>query len=440
MEVSPGYTQNSAGPFPVDWKIRPLSESLVDRPRYGINAAAVPFSDRLPTYIRITDISPEGHFAAAEQVSVDAVGAGDYFLSEGDIVFARTGASVGKSYRYRSEDGPLVFAGFLIRVRTNPNCLLPGFLAAYVTTGPYWSWVRLMSMRSGQPGINGTEYAQLPVPHPPLPEQRAIAAALSDVDALLSGLERLIAKKHDLKQAAIQQLLTGQIRLPSFGNTGSFESDDIGMRPSDWDVTRLKDLVDPSRGIRYGIVQPGAYDRNGRFMIRGQDYSEAKGWADPSEVFRVSDAVEQRYRSARVQHGDLIMTIVGYCGHIELVPAWLDGANLTQTTARIAIQPDKASPSFCKYILQSAVGKRQVTSFLKGAAQPGLNCGDVENFRLPLPPLREQTAIATVLSDMDAELTAIEARRNKTRDLKQAMMQELLTGKTRLVLTGGVDA
>lgn len=437
MEVKPGYRQTEVGVLPEEWEVQRLGDCLAKRPSYGINAPAVPYSDRLPVYIRITDITEDGRFLAAERVSVRSEISSNYYLEDGDIVFARTGASVGKSYRYRPHDGPLVYAGFLIRVRPNVHRLLPAFASAYVTTGSYWRWVRLMSMRSGQPGINGNEYAQLPIPLPPLPEQQAVAAALSDTDALLSAQDRLISKKRDLKQAAMHQLLTGQTRLPGFGGTREFVSDELGMRPRDWGVVALNDLVDSARGIRYGIVQPGAYDPNGRYMIRGQDYSEAKGWANPSEVFRVSDAVEHRYRSARVQQGDLIMTIVGYCGHVEIVPAWLDGANLTQTTARIAIKPEKASREFCKYMLLSAVGRSQVASFLKGAAQPGLNCGDVEKFLLPLPTLPEQIAIAAVFSDMDTELAALEERRIKTRALKKAMTQELLTGKTRLVPVGG---
>jgi type I restriction enzyme S subunit len=141
---------------------------------------------------------------------------GQYYLEDGDIVLARTGASVGKSYKYRNEDGPLVYAGFLIRVSPNAARLEPEFASAYLRTGAYWCWVRLMSMRSGQPGINGNEYAQLPIPLPSLQEQRAIAEALSDADALLDGLDRLIAKKRDLKQATKQQLLTGKTRLPGF--------------------------------------------------------------------------------------------------------------------------------------------------------------------------------------------------------------------------------
>jgi type I restriction enzyme S subunit len=171
----------------------------------------------------------------------------------------------------------------------------------------------------------------------------------------------------------------------------------------------------------------------GRYMIRGQDYSESKGWANPNDVFRVGDGIEHRYRNSRVREGDLIMTIVGYCGHVEMVPRWLDGANLTQTTARIAIRKDSAVPAFCKYMLQSAAGRNQVAAYLKGAAQPGLNCGDVEEFLVPMPPMPEQTAIAVVLSDMDAELAALDTKLTKVRQLKQGMMQELLTGRIRLV-------
>ena len=169
-------------------------------------------------------------------------------------------------------------------------------------------------------------------------------------------------------------------------------------------VSRLGDLVDRSRGIRYGIVQPGKYEPQGRLMIRGQDYS--RGWVDPSELFRVGSAIEERYKNARVMQGDLIITIVGAgTGCVEAVPDWLDGANLTQTTARIAIDSAKADSGFCKAVLQSSYGRNQVGGYVKGAAQPGLNCGDVEKFLLPLPGSKhEQRAIAAALSNMDAEI------------------------------------
>jgi len=199
--------------FKGEWVQTTLGECLSSRPNYGINAAAVPFSDKLPSYIRITDISEHGRYCPDPQVSVQATNADQYFLNEGDVVFARTGASVGKSYLYGAADGPLVFAGFLIRVRPDTELLVPSFLAAYATTAPYWSWVRLMSMRSGQPGINGNEYAQLPLSLPPHPEQTAIAAVLTDMDAELAVLEQRQAKTRSLKQGMMQELLTGKTRL-----------------------------------------------------------------------------------------------------------------------------------------------------------------------------------------------------------------------------------
>lgn len=199
--------------FQDDWEVKQLGDCLISRPDYGINAAAVPFSDKLPSYIRITDISVHGRFCPDPRVSVRAASAAQYYLQTGDVVFARTGASVGKSYLYEPGDGPLVFAGFLIRVRPNPSLLVPAFLAAYTTTQPYWNWVRLMSMRSGQPGINGNEYAQLPLSLPTLPEQTAIAAVLCDMDAELVALEQRLVKTRALKQGMMQELLTGRTRL-----------------------------------------------------------------------------------------------------------------------------------------------------------------------------------------------------------------------------------
>lgn len=199
--------------FSGEWEQKTLGECLVGHPEYGINAPACPHSDRWPTYIRITDISEDGRFSSANRVSVRSDLSGNYLLREGDIVIARTGASVGKSYQYNPEDGTLVFAGFLIRVHPDVQKLIPEFLAAYLTTTEYWRWVSSMSMRSGQPGINSNEYSQLSIPIPPIEEQTAIAAILTDMDDEIEALEQRLAKTRELKQAMMQELLIGRIRL-----------------------------------------------------------------------------------------------------------------------------------------------------------------------------------------------------------------------------------
>jgi type I restriction enzyme S subunit len=211
-----GFKQTEAGIIPADWEVVHLGSLLAGSPTYGINAPAIPFDSRHPTYLRITDISEAGRFNADSKASVKHALSASYVLNDGDLVFARTGASVGKSYLYDRRDGELVFAGFLIRVRPNPKRLEPAYLKYFTHSSPYWNWVKVNSMRSGQPGINGREYAALPIPLPPTKaEQEAIATILFDMDAEIVALQLKLAKTRSVKQAMMQELLTGRIRLVS---------------------------------------------------------------------------------------------------------------------------------------------------------------------------------------------------------------------------------
>ncbi len=405
MEVKPGYKQTEVGVIPEEWEVNVLGKGLAERPRYGINAAAVPYSDTLPVYIRITDISEDGRFSPDKHVSVKSELSGGYYLSDGDLVFARTGASVGKSYRYNPNDGPLVYAGFLIRIRPDTQKLLPDFVAAYVTTGNYWRWVRLMSMRSGQPGINGNEYSQLPIPCPPLPEQRAIATALSDVDGLLGGLDRLIAKKRDLKQAAMQQLLTGQTRLPGWDG--------------EWGVKRLGEICE----IAMGRTPPRlnqAYWGHGYKWLSIADLQTKVVSDSKEEITELAAAM-----MTIIPKGTLLMSFKLSLGRLCFA-----GCDLFTNEAICSFNKLQANAEFLYYVLGrtdfSLYGKQAVKGYT-------LNKESLKSIKVALPPLPEQTAIAEVLTEMDGELAVLEQRREKTRALKQAMMQELLTGQTRLV-------
>jgi type I restriction enzyme, S subunit len=389
--IPPGYKQTDIGVIPEEWEVHPLRTCLIAPPDYDINAAAVPFSDKLPKYIRITDITEEGRFSSEKPVSVNHADSESYYLRDGDVVFARTGASVGKSYRYELKDGTLVFAGFLIRVGPDKNKLLSEYLAAYATTGPYWNWVKLMSMRSGQPGINGQEYGRLPVPLPPLPEQRAIAAALSDVDGLLGALDRLIAKKRDLKQAAMQQLLTGQTRLPGFHG--------------EWEVKRLGDVVQIKKGqlITSSTLMPG-------------DIPVIAGGKQPA------------YYHASANRSGRTVTISASgasAGYVALYDEPIFASDCSTINE---------SESYClDFVFYQLLCKQQtIYQAQTGGAQPHIHAKDLNPILFSFPPLPEQTAIVSVLSEMDGELVVLEQRREKTRALKQAMMQELLTGRTRL--------
>ncbi len=202
--------------IPSDWEERKLLECCLIKGEYGINAAAVEYSDELPTYIRITDIDDEGNYSAIKKVSVDDENSENFILKKGDVVFARTGATVGKTYLYDERDGKLVFAGFLIRFRPDEKILLARHLKNFTDSKIYWDWVKTVSMRSGQPGINAEEYGSLKLPLPPLPEQKAIAHVLGLMDTAINKNNQLIAQKELRKKWLMQNLLTGKKRLNGF--------------------------------------------------------------------------------------------------------------------------------------------------------------------------------------------------------------------------------
>ena len=175
---------------------------------YGMNAAAKEY-DGKNKYIRITDIDDVSHkFNSIDLVSPNAELEDKYRVNEGDILFARTGASTGKSYLYDKKDGVLYFAGFLIRVHVLKDD--PFFIYVQTLSSKYQNWLKKMSMRSGQPGVNAEEYKNLPILVPTLPEQNAITEVLFATDKELSLLKQQLENYKKQKQGLMQKLLTGQ--------------------------------------------------------------------------------------------------------------------------------------------------------------------------------------------------------------------------------------
>ena len=406
--IPPSHKWAEVGVLPKDWSVRSLRSCLLSVPSYGINEAAVPFDDDLPTYLRITDISKDGQFRPSPRVSVKHPNGQAFFLNEGDLVLARTGASVGKSYLYNPKDGPLVFAGFLIRISPNPEKLQPTFLAYCLQSKYYWNWVATMSIRSGQPGINGKEYGELQLPLPSLIEQRAIAEALSDVDGLLNALEALIAKKRAIKQATMQQLLTGRTRLPGFSGA--------------WETKRLGEIFSIFAGSsksqyilqigRYFVVDMGSVGTEGQLITTKQT----------------------DYEGDFLKEGDLVMPkddigggkIIGKVAYIDADDLYVLGDHV------YALRLTEGFPKYFSYLINRYETNSSLKSKVGGSAQLGLSRKAVEEQEVPIPTYEEQRAIASILSDIDAEIAALEQRRDKTRAIKQGMMQQLLTGRVRL--------
>ncbi len=380
--------------------------TLLDRPpEYGANAAAVPFSEDLPAYIRITDIDDDGRFVPAPRVSVDIKPGDDQFLQPGDIVFARTGASVGKSYRHRGAGGRLVYAGFLIRVRPNPDRLSSQFLAAYLSTWAYWDWVRLTSARSGQPGINGTEYASMPLPLPPagrdLAEQQKIASFFGSLEDLIADKGRKLEALRQHKQGLMQQLFpqpdetAPRLRFPEFQDA------------PDWKTARCRDIAKVLTG--YGFPNKFQGNKKGQYPFYkvsdiSQTIEKEKRHISEANNYIDSDVLD-KIRGKPVPAGTIIFAKIGEAIRSNRRAVTTKPAVIDNNTAGIKAMKAKNSDEFLFY-LWSKVSLIDHA----GGVVPAVSKLALENVPLcyPIDPA-EQQCIADCLSSVD-DLISAQAR------------------------------
>ena len=285
-----------------------------------------------------------------------------------------------------------------------------------------------------QLNLNTDTIGDIHLPCPDGVEQQQIVEFLEErlgqLDALGAKNERLIELLQEQRAALITHAVTKG--LDPTAPTKPSGIPWLGDIPAHWDATFLDKVIDPLRRITYGIVQPGPPDPAGRFMVRGQNYS--RGWSDPEVVFRVSPEIEIPYKRARLASGDIVMTIVGAgTGNVAIVPDWLDGANITQTTARIVVSTAKGHNRFFAYQLESRVGKTNVEFTVKGAAQPGINLAHLAKYQLVLPPISEQLEIGDYLDQrvgqVDELISRIDDAIGRLKELCTALIFAAVTGK-----------
>lgn len=196
---------------------------------------------------------------------------------------------------------------------------------------------------------------------------------------------------------------------------------------SDWHYRSLSEIIDKSRAITYGIVQPGPdISPDGIPLIRGKDYSS--GVVSTEGLYHVLSEIDKPYQRSKVKKGDILLSIAGYVGKVAIVPKELEGANLTQTTARLSINKNAVEPEFIYHVLNSSNFKREVKRYEKGSAQSGLNLADVGNFKILITPdLKKQQKIANILSTVDNLIDQTQNLINKYTSVKEGMMSDLFS-------------
>jgi len=340
-------------------------------------------------------------------------------LIDGDLLFGRRSiveAGAGKCSIIVNPSEPLTFESSIIRVRLKTGTVNPAFYYYFFRSPPGREIVRGIVSGTNVKGIRGTELKELSVPLPGLLEQNAIAAALSDVDALISSLDHLIAKKRDIKRATMQQLLTGKQRLPGFHG--------------EWETKKLGELGSWKGGMTPSMRNPAFWSNGDIPWASSADIKEA---TIVDTQMRITEAaIKQSAATLLPATSILIVTRSGILRRYLPVAKNLRKMAINQDIKAL-IPSSGFHPDFLFHAI-SANGDRILSTCMKsGTTVESIEYAWLKAYQIGVPQVDEQVAIASVLSDMDAEISALEKRRDKTRELKQGMMQELLTGRIRLV-------
>lgn len=429
MELKSGYKQTEIGSVPEDWDIKQIGDIAnpvrgssprpAGNPKY-FNGSFVPWL----TVAALTNI-PESQLIVVETESYLTEDGSKYsrILNPETLIIANSGATLGVAkilgIRCCANDGIAALLDF----DTDTSIW---FLAHYINTQT--SYLReTVATGNGQPNLNTTLIRNIRVPFPPtVAEQDAIAEALSDIDELIESLGQLIAKKRQVKQGAMQQLLTGSYRLSGFAE--------------EWQVRTVDELFHISGGVSASRNQLG--DEGYCYLHYGDIHTSNKTTVDVLLEFahlpKLDISLSKVSPSSLLMDGDVVFVDAsedndGASKHIVV----LNPQNIPLISGLHTIvaksKSNELDPLFRRYCFHTSDVREQFQFYVVGTKVSGISKSNIKKIRLQIPPQPEQQAIASLLAEMDSELASLETKLAKALRIKQGMIQELLTGRVRLV-------
>lgn len=438
-EVPVGYKQTEVGVIPEDWEVTSvgqvtswLSGGTPNRKRDDYWQGDIPWISGFT--LKTLELKTSDQFLTS-----DGVDAGSKMAPLDSTLLLVRGSALHSEIRAGLVVAPLCFNQDVKALIPNKN-IVPRYLTIYLLAMES-ELLKLVSSAGNSAGVLDTELVKnFKFLQPPKQEQTAIANALSDVDALISELEKLIAKNQAIKTATMQQLLTGRTRLPPFalredGTKKGTKQSELGEIPEDWVIKILSEISTMHGRIGWQGLKQEEFTFNDRqpFLITGMNFKDGSIRWD--EVYHIAEDRYEMDKNIQLQVGDILMTKDGTIGKLLYVNHIPSPGKATLNSHLLVFRPKQNTykPAFLYYLMKTEVLDKHIEINKSGSTFFGITQAAMSKLRVYMPSIEEQTAIATILSDMDEELQALEQRLSKTRQIKQGMMQELLTGKTRLI-------
>ncbi|MHB0924446.1 MAG: restriction endonuclease subunit S [Bellilinea sp.] len=424
MGVIGSYINTDVGYIPVDWQVMPIyNVASVKTGPFGSTLHEKDYVREGTPIITVEHLSEHGiiHSNLPMVSDYDLHRLIVYSLLPGDIVFSRVG-SVDRNSLVSDKENGWLFSGRLLRIRVNSKLIHPPFLSYYFHSEPFKKRVRSVAVGQTMPSLNTNIIKNILIAVPPLAEQIAIACALNDIEALITNLNALIKKKRLIKQGCMLELLTGVRRLPGFSE---------GWKPVG--INEMFKFLNSANNSRSQLLTSGTtnYIHYGDIHTKWETFLDCDNSNLPYIGENGIEGID------RLDDGDLIMADASedYKG----IGKSVEIKNIRQKKIiaglhTLVLRGDKKilADGFKGYLQYIPSFKNSLIKVAVGISVFGISKRNIQDISIFLPDPEEQEVIAKILTDIDNEIAALEKRRVKTALIKQGMMQELLTGKTRL--------
>ncbi|MEU8194599.1 restriction endonuclease subunit S [Microbispora amethystogenes] len=395
--------------LPDGWRWVRLADVASAGGKYGSGEAAIDYDPSLPRYVRITDIEADGRLSREKRASIKAAAAKPYILKKGDLLFARSGATVGKTYLYQDADGVCAHAGYVIKFVIDDSLALPAYVAHWTQGSHYWRWINSTLRQGAQPNINATEYGNHRLPLPTIPEQRRIAEILDTLDSHVALIDLAVEKVRRRSQGLVESLLSNV----------SAEESPLGKFL----------MKSPKNGY-----SPKEVDEWTGFLAIGLGCLTTDGFK-PRQLKNIRKS-DLRGSAAVLQDGDLLISrantrdLVGLAGRYQDVgfPCIYPDLLMKLTVNQ------RCGVDFLELVLRSASSRRQIQAMAQGTSESmvKINGSTVTKLLVRVPDRPEQERILRLTDASKRSIRDEQQQREKLLLLKKGLMEDLLAGRVRV--------
>lgn len=371
-----------------DWEYKKLADLSLEKLSYGSGASAIDYDNNI-RYVRITDITDDG--VLNDDAKSPSTFDEKYLLNEGDLLFARSGATVGKTYLHSTYNGTCIYAGYLIRFVPNKNIVYPPYVFLYTKSNIYKSFVKKAQNAVAQPNINAQQYGNLSIPVPPLPTQQSIVSELDSLSKIIADCKETLKDYDALEQSIFYDMFGDPVK------------NDKG-----WEVKKLGEVCDVRDGTH---DSPKYVEKSDYILITSKNIVNGK--IDYSNVNYITkedyDAINQR---SNVDNGDIIMAMIGTIGN----PIIVKKEEFNFCIKNVALMKFKNSTDVNNIYIRALLDNKSYTTYIKGLNKGGtqkfIALGTIRSLITPVPPLPLQQQFAS-------KIEAIEQMKSETKKALQ---------------------